>query len=140
MTFESNMGESSIAKATARFLPALLILLAGCSTVHTQSPEGEALSMTREEFGRYVEQVFRHHNQVVNSLMEFSDEDESDDPDEVRELAAAKARMYDLCRPLNETIEESLVGREIGLRTQMALMDAVPACERATRAVEELAE
>lgn len=94
--------------------------------------------LTQEEFAEYVEHVFRYHNQVMNSLIESSEERSRQDAAEAQELSAAEAKMIKICEPLNEVVSEALSGKAVGLQTEMELPEAVPACEEASHAVEEL--
>ncbi|WP_125468942.1 hypothetical protein [Methylomagnum ishizawai] len=121
---------------TQRYLAlvALAAALGGCATVATHGANGKPMTLSQEEFARYVERVFRHHNQVMNALIEAEDAEDAEDG----ALAAAEARMTEACDPLNEVVSESLSGASADLQTQMALIDAVPACEAATRIVEGL--
>jgi len=48
----------------------LLAYLAACTTVTTRKSTGEEVTMTQEEFAKYVEHVFRYHNQVMAELIE----------------------------------------------------------------------
>lgn len=127
-----------------RALPLLRLLtlvpvtlsLAGCLRVHMA--DGKDLVMSEAEFSKYVERVFRYHNQVMNELIESGEDAAELDSEEARRLSAAEAKMVEVCHPLNEVVSESLSGEKIGLKSEMALVDAVPACEAATHAVEEL--
>lgn len=115
-------------------LVALAAALDGCAAIATHGVNGEPMTLSQEEFARYVERVFRHHNQVMNALIEAGDTEDTGDG----ALPAAEARMTEACAPLNEVVSESLSGASADLQTQMALIDAVPACEAATRTVEGL--
>jgi hypothetical protein len=46
--------------------------------------------------------------------------------------------MVNVCEPLNEMVSETLSGGSTGLKLKMKLADAVPACEEASQAVEDL--
>ncbi len=119
-------------------LASVIAALSGCSTVTTHKPSGEEIVMTHEDFARYTEQVFRHHNQVMTELIESSLERAEQDPGEAHKLSRAETRMVDVCEPLNEMVSETLSGENVGLKLKMKLADAVPACEEASQAVEEL--
>lgn len=113
-------------------------LLPGCFVVKTHHGGGQETMMNEEEFAKYVEQVFRFHNQVMNELIESATEGGDMDPAEASELSAAEARMIELCQPLNEVIAGSLTGESMGLATEMGLVNTVPACEEASHRVDEL--
>lgn len=115
-----------------------VVLFAGCSTVRTKTPAGESVSMTEAEFAAYVEQVFRHHNAVVNDLMFAANRIEDKDDPADAELMESETRMTHVCLPLNEMVSMMAVGHPPGFRTKLQLPDAVPECEAATRKVETL--
>jgi uncharacterized protein YceK len=114
------------------------IFLAGCSTIRTRTPEGDAVTMNEAEFAAYVEHVFRHHNNVVNDLMFASSTIEDKDGNADAELVGAETRMDYACLPLNELVSALAGGQKPGFRTKMQLVKAVPECEAATRKVETL--
>jgi len=94
--------------------------------------------MTEEEFSQYVEHVFRYHNQVMSELMETSDARGEQEPHDDYRLSTAEKKMVKACEPLNEVVSETLSGENVGIQLKLDLIDAVPACERASRDVEEL--
>ncbi len=121
-----------------RLLWLLVAVLPGCSTITTHDSAGEAVTMSQEEFAQYVEHVFRYHNQVMSELIESAEDRAGQNAAETRRLDAAEKSMVDACEPLNEIVSESLSGEEVGLTLKMDLADTVPACEAASKAVEEL--
>lgn len=114
------------------------LLLAGCTSVTTHQPGGGEVVMSREEFEHYVEQVFRYHNQVMNSLIESASERSEQSADEARKLSAAEQEMISTCQPLNEIVSDSMTGQSSDLKLKMGLSETVPACEKATQAVDDL--
>ena len=94
--------------------------------------------MSKDEFAEYVEQVFRHHNGVVNELILSSSL--SDDPahEFPPELLRAEEIMVRQCRPLNDMVSATIEGREISLWSKMLLMDQVPKCAQSSKRVEQL--
>ena len=96
--------------------------------------------MSKDEFAEYVEQVFRHHNGVVNELILASSL--SDDPDLPlpAELIAAERAMAQKCQPLNDMVSATIEGRELSTWTKLLLIDQVPACATYSRRVEALIE
>jgi hypothetical protein len=119
-------------------LIAAATLLAGCTTVTTHKPSGEEVVMSQDEFAHYAEHVFRHHNKVMTELIESSLERAEQDPIEAHRLSKAESKMVNVCEPLNEMVSETMSGGSTGLKLKMKLVDAVPACEEASQAVEEL--
>lgn len=119
-------------------LSLLVAMLSGCSTITTHKSSGEEIVMTREEFEQYVEHVFRYHNQVMSELIEAADERPDQDPQEKRLLNAAETKMVSACQALNEVVSESLSGENVGLNLKLDLVDTVPACEEASKAVDDL--
>ena len=115
-----------------RGLPLLAaILCAGCAQLHTKTPEGKPVSMDEAQFAGYFEQVFRHHNSVVNQSL-YAAPGAGGGP----EMAAEK-KMRHACQPLNDAAAAAAGGASPDLRTKMQLLDAVPACEAATRELEK---
>lgn len=114
-----------------------MVILAGCLSVHKHSG-GQDFVMTQEEFGKYVEQVFRYHNQVMSDLINAADKRVELDQADASELDSAEAKMIETCGPLNDVVSESLTGQSVGLVTQMGLSKTVPECEEASHIVEDL--
>lgn len=135
------MSRTPIRNRPLSFLFAALLAtgLGACATITTHSAGGKELVMSQEEFAKYVERVFRYHNQIMNELIEV-EADDALEPSEERsgKLSAAEAKMVEVCEPLNEVVSESLSGESVGLQTQIELIDTVPACEAATRIVDDL--
>lgn len=90
--------------------------------------------MDQKDFADYVEQVFRHHNSVVDQLLYVADTQ----PDRNSPLGQAEARMAFACLPLNEVVSSSALGQSTSFWARMHLSEAVPNCEAATRQVEEM--
>jgi len=111
------------------------LLCAGCSSIHTKTPEGEPILMDEAAFASYFEQVFRHHNAVVNESL-FAAPGQPN-PGNGPELAA-EMKMRHACQLLNEVASASATGEAPGFWTKMKLPDAVPECEAATRRLEKL--
>jgi hypothetical protein len=94
--------------------------------------------MTQEEFAKYVEHVFRYHNQVMAELIENASDRTERSSGSYKDLTFAEKHMVTVCEPLNEVVTETLSGQNIGLQLKMKLVEAAPACESATQAVEKL--
>jgi len=91
--------------------------------------------MNEADFAAYFEQVFRHHNTVVNESLYSSPATEHDANDPVLN---AEMKMDHACHLLNEVASSSATGETPGFWTRMELMDAVPECESATQHLEKL--
>lgn len=129
-----------MARSSTVKIPILMsiALLSACSTIRTQTPQGATIDMSEADFASYLEHVFRHHNRVVDSLMFTMANTESTQTGNRIRLPQAEANMAHACLPLNELVSESSAGNTPGFWSRMRLADAVPACEAATRKVEEL--
>ena len=110
----------------------------GCTNITTHKKSGEEVVMTQEQFEKYVEQVFRYHNQVMNELIESSDELAEQNPTDAKKIKAAEKKMVQACHPLNEVVSESIAGETASLKVKMELADTVPVCEDASRQVDDL--
>lgn len=125
-------------KAIHRGSYVLLGCLWGCSGIHTHRPNGEEIVMSQDEFTKYAEDVFRHHNQVMAELID-ADSDRSElDSDESKKLKTAEKQMVSSCQPLNDIVAEEMSGEQVGIDLKLDVIDAVPACEAATLHVEDL--
>jgi len=112
-----------------------VLLCAGCSSIHTKTPEGEPILMNEADFAAYFEHVFRHHNTVVNDSLYVSPGIEHDANDPV---LRAEMKMDHACHLLNEVASTAATGETPDFWTKMELLDAVPECESATRYLEKL--
>ncbi len=114
---------------------ALPLVLGACVGVTTRDVDGEPVRMSREEFADYAEQTFRYHNRVVNELIiqtSFGDESAAADPALIR----AEERMAERCQPLNNMVTATIEGKDLSYWAKIRLLDAVPECAAASRAVE----
>ena len=116
----------------------LCLLLSACTTVTTRKSTGEEVVMSQQEFSKYVEEVFRHHNQVMAELMAASTDRINQLAAESKELDQAEKDMVRACEPLNEMVTETLSGESLSLKLKMTLSEAVPTCDKATNRVEDL--
>lgn len=114
----------------------LSIAIVACTWVTKRS--GETVLMSEDEFGKYVENVFRYHNQVMNNLIQIVGDGTDPETEQSKALSAAEAKMIEICRPLNDVVAEALSGKSVGLETEMSLVDTVPACEEASHVVDEM--
>ena len=114
-----------------------VIALGACSGVNTRTADGQPIRMTRDEFAEYVETTFRYHNRIVNELIlasSLGDEDVVVDAS----LLSAEEDMAAICQPLNEMVSATIEGRELSFWSKLQLVNQVPACEAATRRVENV--
>ncbi len=111
------------------------LFCAGCASVHTKTPEGEPILMDEAQFASYFEQVFRHHNNVVNESLFASP---AILPGEADPVASAEMKMRHACQILNEVASAAATGESPNFSTKMKLPEAVPECEAATRHLEKL--
>jgi hypothetical protein len=126
-------------KSPSLLLLTILLLSAGCSSVRTSTPEGQAVTMSEAEFSAYVEKVFRHHNKVYNELISAAGIEETDSVDgHPNQLLTAEEDMIHVCLPLNEVVATTVEGGKPSMNSKWKLLSAVPACEAATRKVEAL--
>ncbi len=118
--------------------PALALALAACATVQVHYPDGRTERHSREAFASYVEAVFRYQNRVVNDLIVATSL--SPDPAALEDAALMRAErdMAAACQALNTAVAARLEGREIGFFHKLELPRAVPACEAASRRLEQL--
>jgi hypothetical protein len=115
------------------------MMLSACAYIHTTTPTGLPLDMTQAEFSAYVEQVFRHHNMVYNTLItELALENPDYSETESAELHKAEKNMLSVCAPLNDVVSAQAEGRKLDMAVYMKLASSVPACEAATEHVEDL--
>lgn len=114
---------------------ALPLALCACVGVNTRNADGEPVRMSRDEFAEYAERTFRYHNRVLNDLItatSFGDESGLEDAALIR----AEERMAARCQPLNEMVSATIEGRELSYWAKIRLLDSVPDCVAASRAVE----
>lgn len=120
---------------------AIVMLLAsnltGCMFIHTRTLDQGEVTMSEEQFAAYVERVFRHHNKVMNDLINVS-EDLSDEGDDGNALSDAEEHMDEACEPLNDVASAEAVSQRASFWTTRKLPDAVPECEAATQRLEVL--
>ena len=117
-------------------------LIAGLSAcgVNTRDVDGKPIRMTKAEFADYVEQVFRHHNGVVNELILVTSLSDDPEPELPVSLIAAEKAMVAKCQPLNDMVSATIEGRELSTWSKLLLIDQVPSCAEWSRRVEGLIE
>lgn len=109
----------------------LLIAVAGpltaCSTVSTTGPDGAVTVRSRDDFERYVEQVFRYQNSVGNDLIAHTASTDELPP----ALQSAEENMVESCHALNEIVVATAEGRDPGMKLKTALMRTIGQCDAA---------
>ena len=123
---------------TRRLAPIIIASVVGCTSVQVRYPDGSTEYKTKDEFAVYVEEVFRYHNGVVNDLITATAFMDERALDEDSPLVRAEETMADTCWPLNDAVSAMIEGRDLGFFHKMKLLEAVPACERASRRLEAL--
>ena len=131
--------ENRLQAAITTLLILLLgVSLAGCTTVRVRYPDGSLKSMSRESFAAYTEAVFRFHNRVVNDVIVASSLFGEQLLESDQTLLDAEAAMARTCQPLNNMVSATIEGRELGFFQKLQLLEAVPACEEASQAVDAI--
>ncbi|WAK02908.1 hypothetical protein [Methylobacter sp. YRD-M1] len=112
----------------------MAITLSGCAT-----PFGGGYGANRqskEEFARYVEDVFRLQNSMTSEVMMLT-ESENDLQNHVT-LIKAEQHMHKICAPLDEYASRDSDGLSVGLLLSHNVEKSAVDCERAARQVESL--
>lgn len=95
-----------------------------------------ANGLSREEFARYVEDVFRLQNRMTSEVMMLLDTDELDGGHE--DLLRAEREMHEVCASLNEYAERDIEGQSIGLFLRRRVEKSAVDCEKSAFRVEAL--
>jgi hypothetical protein len=103
--------------------------------MHT--PSGKEIEMSPEEFTQYIESVYRHQNQVTTKLI-GSVGDFDADVDEPAQVTAAVRKMVRVCEPFSKIVSQILLTELTGKGPNLELANSVPACDAASKEVEEL--
>jgi hypothetical protein len=101
--------------------------LTACSTVSTTGPDGAVTVRSRDDFERYVEQVFRYQNSVGNDLISRTASTDELPP----ALQSAEEHMVESCHALNEIVVATAEGRDPGMKLKSALMRTIGQCDAA---------
>ncbi len=122
-----------LVNARGLMLVSIMVTLPGCALPFFGG-YGEQ-GMSREEFTRYVEVVFRLQNSITSEVMILL---ESDDPQKHEGLLQAEQQMQEACRPLNEYASRDIDGLSIGLFLRRRVEKSAIDCERAAQEVKSL--
>lgn len=111
----------------------IMATLSGC-TLPFFGGYGEQ-GMTREEFTRYVENVFRLQNSITSEVMMQLEGDETKKHEAILQ---AEQHMQEVCGPLNEYASRDIDGLNIGFFLRRRVEKSAIACERAAQEVKSL--
>jgi hypothetical protein len=110
----------------------MTIILSGCSLPFI-SGYG-ANGQTREEFSRYVEEVFKLQNSLTSKMMAMAENDEK--PANLDALTQAEQRMQKNCEALNEYAERDSDGLSVGLLLQRRVEQTAVDCDKAAKVLQ----
>lgn len=114
--------------------------VAGCAHVLVQRPGEHPEFMGRDEFKRYTEKVFRHHNYVHSFMLMALPDLEASEPDQFRRLRVRERKMLAACDELNEAVVMQRKGERPGFFGRLLMPMRVTDCDRETRHSERLME
>jgi len=122
------------------FRNGILILLAmimtGCASPF--SVGYGAHRQSRDEFARYVEDVFRLQNRMTSEVMMLLETDDTGTNHD--DLVQAERQMHEVCGALNEYADRDGEGQSIGLFLGRDVEKSAVNCEQAALRVEALLE
>ena len=93
-----------------------------------------ANGLTREEFTRYVENVFRLQNNITSEIMALQETDATDN----QGLLKAEQYMQEACAPLNEYVSRESEGLDTGLFLRRRVEKTAVDCEQKALKVKAL--
>jgi len=114
----------------------IVMIVTGCAASFDRGYGAKRQS--REEFERYVEDVFRLQNNMTSEVMMLT-ESEDNSQSHVT-LIRAEQDMQKICAPLNEYASRDSEGLSVGLLLSHSVEKSAVDCERAARQVESLLE
>lgn len=112
----------------------MALTLSGCATAFGGGYGANRQS--KEEFARYVEDVFRLQNSMTSEVMMLTESE--DDPQSHVTLIKAEQHMHKICAPLDEYASRDSDGLSVGLLLSHNVEKSAVDCERAARQVESL--
>ena len=115
---------------------ALVLSLAACSVVEVRYADGHTTRMSRAEFKKYAERVFRRQNRVLDALIRVDERNAALDVEPDARLLRAEEAMEDACRPLIKLVSAKAERRKLQLADKLDMPSAAPACESAVELVE----
>lgn len=114
-------------------LISIALLLSGCTTPFLGGYGTKGQS--REEFTRYVEEVFRLQNGMTSEIMALL---ETDDVKNYDALLQAEQHMQETCAPLNEYASRDNDGLSIGFFLRRRVEKSALDCEQAAQKVKSM--
>lgn len=114
----------------------IMMVLTGCAAPFERGYGAKRQS--REEFERYVEDVFRLQNNMTSEVMMLMENE--DNSQSHATLIRAEQHMREICAPLNEYASRNSEGLSVGLLLSHSVERSAVDCERAARQVESLLE
>ncbi len=112
----------------------LVIIMTGCASPF--SVGYGAHGQSRDEFARYVEDVFRLQNRMTSEVMMLLPTDESGSSHD--DLLLAERQMHEVCTSLNEYAVREIEGQRIGLFLSRNIEKSAVGCEQAALRVQAL--
>ena len=109
-------------------LMSIALMLSGCATSFFGGYGSNGL--TKEEFTRYVEGVFRLQNSLTSEIMALPETDDA--------LFEAEQHMREACAPLNEYASRESEDLNIGLFLRRRVEKSANNCEQAALKVKSL--
>lgn len=110
------------------------VILSGCSLPFLGG-YGEN-GQTREEFTRYVENVFKLQNSMTSEMMGLADSD--DKPADMDALLRAEQSMQKKCEALNQYAALDSEGENVSLLLQNRVAQSAKECEKAAKDLQTL--
>lgn len=90
---------------------------------------------SREEFERYVENVFRLQNSLTSEIMMLQESEELSSPEQ---LLQAEQHMRQQCASLNEYVARDVDGQSSGFLLRRRVEKTAAECERAATDLRDL--
>lgn len=90
---------------------------------------------SREEFERYVENVFRLQNSLTSEIMMLQESEELNSPEQ---LLQAEQHMRQQCASLNEYVARDVDGQSSGFLLRRRVEKTAAECERAATDLRDL--
>ncbi len=112
--------------------------LIACTTVTVKTPDGERVTRSKDEFGDYVEHVFRTQNRALNKLIFLDAIGPGGGVPE--DLLAAEEQMVLQCGGINELVARYLDGRPPSMLARRRLVNNIAWCETAALDLENLVD
>lgn len=107
----------------------MITILTGCLSLGTKG-------QSKEDFMRYVEEVFRLQNKMTSEMMALSDDDDTTPCNP--SLALAEQQMQTVCADLNEYVSRDIDGLSTGLLLRRRVEKSAVRCEKAALAIDVL--